>query len=371
MRGIRLPDGILTLAVLGRGGWRAVRVAAAVGAIVATFGYATTGTHNHVLMGVGTGLAIGIGLSLRMGIGSGLSVGILVGSALGVGMVLIGGAQTFAIGPGVYIPPILGLGVGLIAGLGTTRIQTYREAGLESSLICILLAFGVLPALGLAGFVTCLLLMPSLALIAGFFSRGLEGSRYSRPPLLLLIGTLTVSAAVVFLDQFLNNTPAPFHILVPVSLAAQLVIPAIMFFAGRSMAVWLRPRLRVYMQLTAYLRVMWIPIGSFTAGYMTLILLFAGFGGTLERFAPGSFTGAADSAGITDWIAFSFFTALARDYTEIIPVSVGARALVGGHLILSIGWGLVVFAAVMSYIQPQIERIARREKAGGDDRKAL
>ena len=52
---------------------------------------------------------------------------------------------------------------------------------------------------------------------------------------------------------------------------------------------------------------------------------------------------------------------------DIIPVSVAARALVGGHLILSIGWGLVVFAAVMSYIQPQIERISLREKTASDD----
>ena len=71
--------------------------------------------------------------------------------------------------------------------------------------------------------------------------------------------------------------------------------------------------------------------------------------------------------GIVDWLSFAFFTALARDYMEIIPVSVAARALVGSHLILSIGWGLVVFAAVMSYIQPQIERISLREKTASDD----
>ena len=345
-----------------------MRVAAAVGAIVATFGYATTGSHNHVLMGVGSGLAIGVGLSLRMGPGSGLSVGILVGSALGAGMALIAGAQPYARGEGVYIPPILGLGVGLIAGLGKTRIQSYRKAGLESSIACVLLAFGVLPALGLRGFVVSLLLIPSLALIAGFFSRNIEGSRYSRPPLLLLIGTLAVFCAVVIPEQFSVQDPTPFFVIVPVALSAQLVVPAIMFLAGRALASWLRPRLRVYIQLTEYLRVMWVPIGGFAAGYMTLILLFAGFAGTLERFEPGSFTGAGDSAGIADWIGYSFFTslALAKDYSKIVPESTVAHGLVGVQLILSIGWGLVVFAAVMSYLQPQIERIARREKTGGD-----
>ncbi len=33
-------------------------------------------------------------------------------------MALIAGARDFACGPGAYIPPVLGLGVGLLDGLG-------------------------------------------------------------------------------------------------------------------------------------------------------------------------------------------------------------------------------------------------------------
>ena len=139
------------------------------------------------------------------------------------------------------------------------------------------------------------------------------------------------------------------------------------FLAGRAAAVWIQPRLRVYRQLTEYLRVMWVPIGSFAIGYLTLIVLFAGFYGMLGRFSQDAFTGDGAASGIVDWIAFSFFTSLARDYSEIVPQSLSARALVAGHLVLSIGWGLVVFAAVMSYLQPQIERIAKRENADGDE----
>ena len=147
-----------------------------------------------------------------------------------------------------------------------------------------------------------------------------------------------------------------------------LIVPVVTFLAGRAAAVWVKPRLRVYVQLTEYLRVMWVPIGSFAIGYLTLIVLFAGFYGMLGRFSQDAFTGDGNATGVVDWMTFAFFTALARDYSEIIPVSVGARALVGGHLILSIGWGLVVFAAVMSYLQPQIERITLREKPDDDDR---
>ncbi len=97
-----------------------------------------------------------------------------------------------------------------------------------------------------------------------------------------------------------------------------------------------------------------------------LSLVFAGFCGMLERFRPGAFASAAD-AGIGDWIAFSFFSALAQDYTGITPVSVAAGVLVGARLVLSVGWALVVFAAVMSAIQPQLDRIARRNASTDAD----
>ena len=72
-------------------------------------------------------------------------------------------------------------------------------------------------------------------------------------------------------------------------------------------------------------------------------------------------------AGIGDWMSFSFFSALAQDYTGITPVTATARMLVGARLVLSVGWALVVFAAVMSAIQPQLERISRRKHTAGDE----
>ena len=59
---------------------------------------------------------------------------------------------------------------------------------------------------------------------------------------------------------------------------------------------------------------MWVPIGGFAIGYLAIILVFAGFGGMLERFLPGSFAGAA-GAGLGDWIAFSFYAAIAEPYS--------------------------------------------------------
>ena len=120
----------------------------------------------------------------------------------------------------------------------------------------------------------------------------------------------------------------------------------------------------MYGHLIDYLRVMWVPIGGFAVGYLTIIVIFSGFYGMLERFSPGAFSGVGSGAGITDWLSLSFFAALGQDFLNISPESVGARVLVGVHLILSGGWAVVLFAAVMTSIGPKLERIARQQ----DDR---
>ena len=181
-------------------------------------------------------------------------------------------------------------------------------------------------------------LPPADALIAGFVCRNARGERYARPPVWLLAGTLGLSVVIFAGDRLFTEAPdSPLASAAIVALA-QYGIPTGMFLVGRTAGTWLAPRLRVYAQLAEYLRVMWIPIGGFAAGYLAIILVFAGFCGTLERFAPGSFAGAAQ-AEIGDWISFSFFSALTQNYSGIAPASVPARMLVGIQLILSVGPG--------------------------------
>ena len=149
-----------------------------------------------------------------------------------------------------------------------------------------------------------------------------------------------------------------------------VVVPLVAFLLGRTVITWLEPRLRVYGYLPDYLRVMWVPIGAFAVGYLTIIVLFAGFYGMLARFQPGAFANAGTGiagTGIGEWLSFSFFTALGQDFTTATPASVSARVLVGAHLILSAGWAVVLFAAVMSSIGPRLDRIARRHAEESDD----
>lgn len=237
-----------------------------------------------------------------------------------------------------------------------------------------LFALGLLPALVVSGIVRFTVVpfmcMPWVALIAGLLSHRREGWRDQRPPRLLVLGAVATFALLLYLmvveEVGYERVVLGFiPVLQYAGLTALLLVvaPAVSFLVGRAAITWLQPRLRVYDRLTDYLRVMWVPIGGFAVGYLTIIVVFAGFYGALERFRPGAFT---DDGGITDWLSFSFFSALAQDYSTIVPVSMSARVLVGTHIILTVGWALVLFAAVMSSIHPRLNRIARRHEEEGD-----
>ncbi len=343
--------------------WRSLQVAVVVAVVVVPFAYAVTSVHNDVLLAAGCGLAIGVGLSLRMRERIGRSAGILVGALAGMTAALFAGLVP---GNGAMwiVPPLVALSVGLVDGLGTSRLHGYRDAGVETLTMSTLIGTGLLPALGVGGALSCFLVTPPTALIAGALTASPTGRRFARPPVLLIFGSLAVLTLAVDgvmheglrrgqlrADALLNAAVS-----VPVAMVA---LPIVVFLAARTAAVWLQPRLQVYRQLAEYLRVMWIPIGGFAIGYLAIIVVFAGFGGMLARFSPAAFAGAED-AGIGEWIAFAFFRALAQDYPGIVPVSPGAWLLVGVQVILAVGWALVVFAAVMSSIQPRLQRIARQ-----------
>lgn len=361
--------------------WLTVRIAAGVALVVVPFGYAVTGVQTDVLIGAGCGLAVAVGVGLRGRSSSGPWTGILVGSIVGIAAVLIAGAVPLD-GWGVLILPILALAVGLIDGFSGSSLSGYRDVVRETFILSVLIALGLLPAtIALLGRVSLgrlsilivslmpIVCVPMVALVAGMLSRRREGWRDARPPWLLLLGVLAllVIGTLLTADELGIRGVSPIVVILINVLVATLtlLLPAAAFLLGRTAIVWLQPRLRVYGHLADYLRVMWVPIGGFAVGYLTIILLFSGFYGMLEHFRPGAFSSA--SGGIADWFSFAFFTALGQDFTTVAPVSVSARMLVGAHLILSAGWALVLFAAVMSSIGPKLDRIARHHAEEGED----
>ena len=348
---------------------QALRIAAPVALVVVTFGYAITGNHTDVLLGAGCGLAVGAGVGLRGGARGGVWTGILIGLIVGVTAALLTGAR--GIGWGLIIPPLGPLALGLIDGLGKSSLSGYREVVREMFIVAVLLTLGLVPGIVAGNFSLALLIaafplagVPWNAMLVGLLCSRREGWSDSRPPRPLVLGAVALPVLLGLLFGFgviredvgLSGIAAALYIVL--TLVFSLVaIPAIAFLLGRAGATWLRPRLAVYGQLADYLRVMWVPIGGFALGYLTIIGVFAGFYGTLERFHPGAFADAG--SGITEWLSFAFFTALGQDYATVAPVSVAARVLVGVHLIFSAGWALVLFAAVMSSIRPKLDQISQ------------
>lgn len=348
---------------------QALRIAAPVALVVVTFGYAITGNHTDVLLGAGCGLAVGAGVGLRGSARGGVWTGILIGLIVGVTASLLTGA--LAVGWGAILPPLGPLALGLIDGLGKSSFTGYREVVRETFIVAVLLTLGLVPGLVAGNFSLALLIaayplasVPWSAMLVGLLCSRREGWRDPRPPRPLVLGAVALPVVMTFLFGFdviredvgLSGIAAALYVVL--TLVFSLVaIPAIAFLLGRAGATWLRPRLAVYGQLADYLRVMWVPIGGFALGYLTIIGVFAGFYGTLERFHPGAFADAG--SGITEWLSFAFFTALGQDYATVAPVSVAARVLVGVHLIFSAGWALVLFAAVMSSIRPKLDQISQ------------
>ncbi len=340
----------------------AAGIVAGVAIVVVPFGYATTAHHADVLLGAGFGIAVGTGVGLRRGAPW---TGILAGVVVGIVATFVRdygwGLVTLASGP---------LALGLIDGLGRSSFADYREVSREAFIVATLLTLGLLPRFVFAGdfqwplLFAPMIAMPWTALLIGLVNRRRDVWRDAGPPGLLIAGAVGLPALIGIVgfaelsgdmeELGLHGTAVIPLVLLILALIVVLV-PLAAFLAARITAAWLRPRLETYVKLVAYLRVMWVPIGGFAVGYVVIVMLFAGFYGMLERFSPGAFENPGTQ--ITDWLLFALFTALGQDYA-VVPASFGARALVGMHMILSVGWAVVLFAAVMSFIRPQLDRIA-------------
>ena len=357
-RGLTLP--VERTLKLIRTAWPCALVVVGVLLVVVPFGYAASGNYLQVVRGAGYGLVVGIGIALHTRRSDRAWLGLLVGSVVGMTTVqILAGLPPNLQGPARTLPTAMALTVALVDGFGEPRLQGYRDAIRQTCIVSFLfMGLAFVPG-NSALFLAPWFLVPSTAVIAGFFSRTADGRRYVRPPVWLIVLTLLMMVLLGLL-LMLEEEPA-IRSAAQTVLVDTIAVPVAVFVCARGAAVWLHPRLMVYSQLAAYLRVMWVPIGGFAIGYLVIIVLFAGFYGMLAHFSPGAFTGVADDTGIMAWVSFAFFTGVGRDVTGIVPVSAGARALVGAQLIPSIGWALVVFAAVMAHVQPQLERIARRD----------
>lgn len=135
--------------------------------------------------------------------------------------------------------------------------------------------------------------------------------------------------------------------------------------AGAVTGRWLRPKLLVFADVWIYIRTMGAYLIGFAAGYLALALLFSSWFWAVWKIDPqGSFNNLSPAPTFTEFLYFSVVTIATLGYGDITPKSGLTRALVSFEVALGVGWITVVFAAVMSHLQPRFAEIAKRQDRG-------
>lgn len=133
---------------------------------------------------------------------------------------------------------------------------------------------------------------------------------------------------------------------------------------GTLIGLWLRPRLVKFADVWLYLREMGVFLVGFAVGYLGIALIFAGWFWSIWKVSPiGSFNGLPSNPKFGHFFYFSVITIGTLGYGDITPTSPLARALAVFEVVVGIGWITVVFAAVMSHLQPRLTDVAARRHA--------
>lgn len=314
--------------------------------------------------------AIGVtgGVLLRRRDSEDTAVAVLLGAATGLLMALVI-SSTNARGFGVLVPPVAGFALGLFDRIGDRPLEGFREpvtfgAGLGGLIGLGLVMRQSITVIGIAAVIGAI-----VGTYLGMWSPGVDGkkSRLRRPPLglaalwLAVVGFSTVMIRSEFEDG--RSRPAFFDAgmieAFVQTITMQVVIPVVTLVLGVSLAHWLKPRLAVYRELVDYLRVMYVPIGAFSIGSAFIVLIFAGIYGSLYKLWDGHFQAMVDVPSTSDWIFFAIYTSVAADFSSIAPASNVAHLMVATQVLIGIGWAVVMFAAVMTLVQPRLARLNR------------
>lgn len=225
------------------------------------------------------------------------------------------------------------ISTGLIAGFSTTLTFDVPEIAL----------FGSLVALGTG-------LAATLAA-----ESEIDRSRLLFVALVGLFMGISMSAGFIYSKGFWEALPITI-VLVGIS------TPGVTL--GIFIGLWLRPRLVKFADVWLYLREMGVFLIGFAFGYLGIALIFAAWFWSLWKVSPiGSFNGLPTGPKFGHFFYFSVITIGTLGYGDITPQSPLARALAISEVIIGIGWITVVFAAVISHLQPRLTDIAARRNA--------
>lgn len=304
----------------------------------------------------------------------GVAVALLLGGGIGLAMIAWLSVQPMR-GFGAIVPPLLGLAMGLLDGVGQERFDGFRQSLLACCSLGIPISLSLAPVQTVGVVVPGLLISFIVGVVLGSRrdpDRGWRGG-LKRPPWWLLLVTATLY--VLFVLSIYQETqdgrtavtgidPALFSFLFVTLLC--LVAPVLTFSLGSLIGNWLRPRLTLYGELVHYLEAMSVPIGAFALGYALLVTVFAGFYGSLARLDAGHFAALEGEPTRWDFFFYALSSATGIGIGTVQATSVFAQLLVALQTLLGLGWAVVVFAVVMTQLQPRLQEIGEAIRASRD-----
>lgn len=317
--------------------------------------------------------ALGVtgGVLLRRRDSGDTAVAVLLGAATGLLMALVI-SSTNARGFGVLVPPTAGFALGLLDRIGDRPLQGFRQPVGYGAALGGLIGLGLVMRQSFTVIGIAALIGAIVGVYLGVWTPASDDARgrIRRPPpglaaLWILVLTLaTLQIRTEFADgrsqaNFLDGGLLEAFLQTSFML---IVTPIIALVCGINLARWLKPRLAVYRELVDDLRVMYVPIGAFSIGSAFIVVIFAGIYGSLYRLWDGHFVAMTDLPTTSDWIFFAIYTSVAADFSTIAPVSNVAHLMVATQVLIGIGWAVVMFAAVMTLVQPRLARLTRDER---------
>lgn len=108
-----------------------------------------------------------------------------------------------------------------------------------------------------------------------------------------------------------------------------------------------------------YVKAMVWPVIGFAVGYALILLAFAGLYSALFRLDPNAFTGFTEG-NFSDFLFFSLMTLTTLGYSPLIPVSGMAKFLTSIQALINLAWIVVIFAAVIAYVEPRFRVLHER-----------
>lgn len=261
-------------------------------------------------------------LSYAQGKWIGLTFGIIVGALNSLGF-----RRNF----------VQGIAAGLVAGLTTNVTFSYAESTLLSF---------------------------SAAFAVGFTATVAQETEIDRSRLFAtcIVG-LVMGLTIGFVPVYTKGLAGGISYLLVITVISGIVVPI-----GALFGYWLRPKLLLFSDVWLYLREMGAYLVSFALGYIALALLFACWFWSLWKIFPSqSFGGLSSDPSFGEFVYFSLITIATLGYGDITPKSELARGLVGAEVILGIGWITIVFAAVVSHLQPRFADIAKKRSEEMDE----